>query len=476
MSTPRRGDLLIPSLLVIFDALAIEAAFVLAYWLRFQTAVFAPFGFQETGSPPFSGYLTGSLFVIAAWVVLFNARKMYGARRNVNLSDELINVVKVVSLGMLIVMSAAFFYRDLSYSRVVFGLLWVFASSGIFFGRALVRALERRLYRRGRHLQRAIIVGNDDLAEQVYTRLHHHPSFGFQIAGYFSDAPADTSRRLSHSTYLGTVAETPGYIRAHGIDLAFIALRSSDHPRLFDLISECEGMNIEFMMVPDLLDVLTSQVRVRDLEGIPFLRLKGIPLTTWGRITKRVFDVAVSLVILVTLSPLLLLVALAVRLDSRGPILFRQKRVGIDGREFTMYKFRSMVLGAEQFDEEAGLGIRNDPRRTPVGRFTRRFSLDELPQFWNVLRGDMSLVGPRPERAHVVRGLVGTVPKYLDRHRVKTGLTGWAQVNGLRGDTSIEERTKYDIYYVENWSLGFDIKILLRTVRAALFAPEPNIQ
>jgi exopolysaccharide biosynthesis polyprenyl glycosylphosphotransferase len=476
MSTPRHGDLLIPSLLVLCDALAIEAAFLLAYWLRFRTVFFAPFGFQEMGSPPFSGYLTGSLVVVVAWIVLFNARKMYGARRNVNISDELINVVKVVSLGMLIVMSAAFFYRDFSYSRVVFGLVWGFASSGIFLGRALVRALERRLYRHGRHLQQAIIVGNEDLAEQVYTRLHRHPSFGFQIVGYFADAPADTSRRLSQAAYLGTVAGTPGYIRSQGIDLAFIALRSSDHPRLFDLISECEGMNIEFMMVPDLLDVLTSQVRVRDLEGIPFLRLKGIPLTTWGRITKRVFDVAVSTIILVTLSPLLLLIEVAVRLDSRGPIIFRQKRVGIDGREFTMYKFRSMVVGSEQYDREAGLGIRDDPRRTQVGRFIRRFSLDELPQFWNVLRGDMSLVGPRPERAHVVRGFIGTVPKYLDRHRVKTGLTGWAQVNGHRGDTSIEERTKYDLYYIENWSLGFDIRILLRTVRAALFVTEPHLQ
>jgi exopolysaccharide biosynthesis polyprenyl glycosylphosphotransferase len=473
MSTSKSGDLLIPSLLVICDALAIETAFLLAYWLRFQTEVFAPFGFLEAESPPLRGYFIGSLFVIAAWILLFNGRKMYAVRRNVNLSDELINVVKVVSMGMLIVMSATFFYRDFSYSRIVFGLVWGFASTGIFLGRALVRALEQRLYRRGRHLQQAIIVGSDDLAEQVYARLHRHPSFGFQIVGYFAAAPADASRQLSQAQYLGTVDDTPDYIRAHGIDLAFIALRSSDHPRLFDLISECEGMNIEFMMVPDLLDILTSQVRVRDLEGIPFLRLKGIPLTTWGRITKRGFDVAVSVIILAASFPLLLLIALAVRLDSRGPVLFRQKRVGLDGREFTMYKFRSMVAGAERSDREAGLGIRNDPRRTRVGRFIRRVSLDELPQFWNVLRGDMSLVGPRPERAHVIRGLVGTVPKYLDRHRVKTGLTGWAQVNGLRGDTSIEERTKYDLYYIENWSLGFDIRILLRTVRAALFATEP---
>jgi exopolysaccharide biosynthesis polyprenyl glycosylphosphotransferase len=218
--------------------------------------------------------------------------------------------------------------------------------------------------------------------------------------------------------------------------------------------------------------VLTSQVKVRELEGIPFLKIKGIPLSAWGRVTKRLFDVVVSGLTLVLLSPLLVAIAAAIKLDSRGPVLFRQQRVGLDGRPFKMYKFRSMQEGSEKFDAQAGLGQKNDPRRTGIGRLLRNTSLDELPQLWNVLKGEMSLVGPRPERSRFVQEFGAAVPKYLDRHRVKTGVTGWAQVNGLRGDTSIEERVKYDLYYIENWSLAFDIKILLRTIRAAFMSQE----
>jgi exopolysaccharide biosynthesis polyprenyl glycosylphosphotransferase len=467
MSRSHRGDLVLPFLTVVSDALAVEAAFLLAYWLRFHTGLFSAFGFLREEAPPLRSYVVASLFVIVVWLLLFNARKMYGLRRNVNLSDELINVFKVVSLGMMLVMSAAFFYRTFSYSRVVIVLVWVLAIAGVFFGRVVMKMLERRSYRHGRNLQSGIIIGSGELAAQVYTRLHQHISFGITITGYFADAPAGTGA-LSSAQHLGTISEVPSFLTTHDVTLAFIALPSEDHQRLFQLISECEGINVEFMMVPDLLDVMTSQVRLRDIEGIPFLRLKGIPLTIWGRITKRAFDLAVSSIILAILSPLYALLALLITLDSPGPVLFRQRRVGLDGKEFTMLKFRSMVVGAERHDAEAGLGIRGDARRTRIGKFLRRASLDELPQFWNVFRGDMSLVGPRPERTHVVEKFGDVVPKYLDRHRVKTGLTGWAQVNGLRGGTSIDERVKYDLYYMENWSLAFDIRILLRTLKAVV--------
>lgn len=474
MNSARRADFWIPLFTVLCDALAIETAFILSYWLRFRSTLFGALGFIHEDAPPLIGYLLGSAFVIIAWLLLFHSRHMYSSRRNVNRSDEIINIVKVVSLGMLIVMSAAFFYRDFSYSRIVFGLLWIFSIAGIAVGRTLVQSVERRLYRKGRHLQPAIIIGNGTLADQVYARLHRHGSFGFQIVGYFADQPAPQALHLASSPHLGPIAGAPAYIRDHGIELAFIALTSRDQEQLFDLVSECEGINIEFMLVPDLLEVLTSQVRVRELEGIPFLPVKTIPLGTLGRTTKRIFDVVISGTILVVLSPLLAIIAVGIRLDSPGLVLFRQKRVGLDGVEFTMLKFRSMVVGSERLDVEARLGIKNDPRRTRLGRFLRRFSLDELPQLWNVLRGDMSLVGPRPERAHIVLEFGQSIPKYLDRHRVKTGVTGWAQVNGSRGNTSIEERIKYDLYYIENWSLAFDIRILLQTLRAAFTFKEED--
>lgn len=468
MNPSRRSDVWVPLLTALADAVAIEAAFLVAYWIRFRTSFFDAFGFVMDEAPPLSAYLLGSVFVILVWLGIFRSRRMYHARRNVNLSDELFNIIRVVTFGMLIVMSAAFFYRAFSYSRIVFGLVWALSIAGITIGRVVVQWAERRSYRKGRDLQSAIIIGNGELADQVYARLHRHGSFGFDIAGYFAESPAPAGTRLASAPCLGTVADAPAFITRNGIRLAFIALTSRDHPQLFTLISECEGVNIEFMLVPDMLDVLTSQVRVRDLEGIPFLRVKTIPLGAFGRAVKRAFDLVVAGTILLVLSPLLLIIALAIRLTSPGPVLFRQQRVGLDGTEFAMLKFRSMVPGAEKFDAQAGLGIRNDPRRTTIGKLLRRFSLDELPQLWNVVRGDMSLVGPRPERTHIVREFGESVPRYLDRHRVKTGVTGWAQVNGLRGDTSIEERIKYDLYYIENWSIAFDVRILMRTVRAAL--------
>jgi exopolysaccharide biosynthesis polyprenyl glycosylphosphotransferase len=466
----KRGDFWIPLLFVVSDALAIEAAFLLSYWLRFRTPIFDAIGIAYEVPPLIQGYLFGSLVVIGAWLGLFQARKMYGTRRDVNLLDEVFNVGRVVTLGMLIVLSLAFFYREFSYSRIVVVLLWALAILLVSAGRSAIIALERRAYRKGRSLQRALIIGNDAVADQIHRELNRHPSFGIAIVGYSADRPADASLGLARAEYVGPVSAVPERIQAQDIERVFIALRPEKHALLFDLITECEGLNVEFMIVPDVLELLTSQVRVVELEGIPFLKVKGIPLSAWGRITKRAFDLAVTVPLLLLLSPFMALLAFLIRLDSPGPVFFRQKRIGLDHREFWMLKFRSMVQGAESEDHTAGLGRRNDPRRTRLGRILRATSLDELPQLLNVLKGEMSLVGPRPERTHAVESLQESVPKYLDRHRVKTGMTGWAQVNGLRGDTSIAERIKYDLYYIENWSLAFDVKILLRTLRAA-FSP-----
>ncbi len=468
----RRGDFLIPFLTVLFDAIAIEFAFLFSYWLRFRSSLLDQLGSVGVEGPAFMGYLFGSLAILLIWLLLFQNRNMYDVRRNASLSDEFINVVKVVSFGMLIVMSVAFFYRAFSYSRVVFGLLWALSITSITIGRAFVHSIERRHYRRGENLQHAIIVGSDALANRVFEKLNGHPSFGVHIVGYFADASAHGDLAFARSQYLGKIDDAPEYIKREHIERAFIALRSKDQHRLFNLISECEGINVEFMMVPDVLDILTSEVKVAELEGIPFLRIKSNPLTVWGRIAKRTFDILVSSSLIALLSPLWLFIMVLIKLDSKGPVFFKQHRVGLDGREFKMYKFRSMKVGSDEFDQHAGLGIKGDPRRTRLGVVLRKLSLDELPQLWNVWKGHMSLVGPRPERGRYVQEFQRSVPKYMDRHRVKAGVTGWAQVNGLRGDTSIEERIKYDLYYIENWSLAFDIKILLRTIRAALSMKE----
>jgi exopolysaccharide biosynthesis polyprenyl glycosylphosphotransferase len=465
--THRPGEFWIPLLKVISDAVAVEGAFLFSYYLRFQTGIFEWLGFSPVPPPPFQFYLLGSAVAVLIWILLFNKRKTYRARRRVTLADELIAVVSVSTIAMLVLMSIAFLYREFSFSRTVFGLIWVSSIVLLMLERGLTASVERKLHRRGYHLRTAVIIGGDQLAADVYRRLQGHPTFGFSIAGYFADGPCDPALPLASSRYCGTIADAPRFIAENGIAVGFLALRARDHERLFDLVSECEGLDVDFMMVPDVLDVLTSQVSLTEYEGLPFLTLKSNQLTAWGRITKRGLDMAFSSVLLLIFSPFYLVIPALIRLSSPGPIFYRQERLGLDGRPFTMLKFRSMVAGAE-----AGTGpqwtTQSDPRRTWIGAFLRRTSLDELPQLLNVLRGDMSLVGPRPERPFFVDQFRNMVPRYLDRHRVKSGMTGWAQVNGLRGDTSIEDRIKYDLYYIENWSLTFDIKILLRTIRAVL--------
>jgi exopolysaccharide biosynthesis polyprenyl glycosylphosphotransferase len=466
----RRAEVLLPFLSVLIDAAAIESAFLLSYVLRSRTGLFERFGFVYEAAPPFERYFVTSLVVVVAWILLFQARQMYRTRRNVMLSEELLNIVRVVTFGMLLLMSAAFLYRDFSYSRLFVALLWILSIVFLFLGRAGINSYERHLYRMRRHLQRAVILGATASAGDIYRKLHRHASFGFEILGYFSQQRA-ADGALLNSPWLGTLPAAPAYLLDNGINLAFIALPADQQGDLLDVVHACEGVDIEFMMVPDMVEMLTTQVRTNELEGIPFLKLKGIALTAWGRISKRAFDLAVSLLSLLLFAPLWIVIAMAVKLTSRGPVLFTQRRVGLDGRSFTMYKFRSMRPGAEE--QTGPVWVReHDPRRTAVGVFLRKTSLDEFPQLLNVLKGEMSLVGPRPERPFFVEKFKHLVPQYLDRHRVKTGMTGWAQVNGLRGGTSLEERIRYDLYYIENWSFAFDIRILLRTLHAAIKVKE----
>jgi exopolysaccharide biosynthesis polyprenyl glycosylphosphotransferase len=260
-------------------------------------------------------------------------------------------------------------------------------------------------------------------------------------------------------------------IRAHNIDVVLISLNDEEHVYLYNLVRDCQGLNAEIMMIPDILELMTSLVQIKHIGGIPFLGIKSPALSTWNSIIKRTFDlVFVSCILLIT-SPLYLIIVIFIKLDSKGPVLYYQERIGLDGEVFRVIKFRSMRIDAEQATGPVW-SKKNDSRVTRFGNILRRFSLDELPQLINVLKGDMSVVGPRPERPHFVEQFKKQVPRYLERHRVRTGMTGWAQVNGLRGNASIAERTKYDIYYIENWALTFDVKIILKTLHTVLFGKD----
>jgi len=461
-----RKDFLIPFITVVADVLAIETAFLFSYWLRFYSPLTELYPVTK-GFPPLTAYLLGALVVIPAWLFLFNSRRMYSSRRVLYFSDEFFAIVRVVFVGMLLVMAGAFFYREFSYSRLVFVLLGINAIILISLGRFAVMKFEQHWYARGRDTKGVVIVGNSQTAKRILERVRGVPSLGYRVIGFFaneSDGPL-TSAEAEH---LGKISDAAEYIRTHRIDVAMVALSSNEHPLLFELVRQCEGFNTEIMMVPDMLEMMTSRVRIRELEGIPFIPIKEVPLTTWNLIIKRSFDIVTSGLILVASVPLFFFIVLLIKLTSKGPVFYYQERTGLDGKSFKVMKFRSMRIDAEAVSGPVW-AQKNDPRTTPIGKFLRRWSLDEIPQFINVLKGDMSIVGPRPERPHFVAQFQKEIPKYLDRHRVKTGITGWAQVNGLRGNTPIDERTKYDIYYVENWSLVFDMKIILKTARAILF-------
>ncbi len=467
--TNRRNDFLIPLLAVVSDALAIEGAFVLSYWLRFNSPLTSWFP-AELGVPPLDAYLYGSFFVIPAWLFLFKSRGLYRPRRTVHFSEEFFPVARVVIVGMLIVMAAAFFYRAFSFSRLVFGLLGLSSILLQSLGRYNVMKFEQRWYSSGRDTKTVILIGSNATAARVYETIANQPSLGYRILGYFTAGPR---KNLSgtKAQFLGTLSKVPSFVRNNNVDVILIALSSKDHPLLLDLVRACEGLNTEMLMVPDLVDLMTSRVRITELEGIPFLQVKEAALSAWNQIIKRGFDVVTAALVLLLASPVMILIAIMVKLSSPGPVFYLQERIGLDGKPFRVMKFRTMKTDAEK---ESGpvWARKDDPRTTSIGRVLRRFSLDELPQLLNVLKGEMSVVGPRPERQFFVDRFKGQIPKYLDRHRVKTGMTGWAQVNGLRGNAPIEERTKYDVYYVENWSLAFDLKIISKTLRAVLFGSD----
>jgi exopolysaccharide biosynthesis polyprenyl glycosylphosphotransferase len=468
MPAQHRKDFLIPLLMVVSDVVAIETSFFVSHWLRFYSPLTDVFEVTK-GFPSLTAYLQGSLVVIPAWLLLFQSRKMYRARRNVGFASEFFPVLRLVFFGMLMVMAGAFFYRTFSYSRLVFGLLGATSVMFISAGRFMVLQFEQWWYIRGNDLKNVVIVGTNEAAKRIYDKIAHNASLGYKIIGYFSPSK-NGAMMQTQALHLGPLSKVPQYVRVNNVDIMLIALDYKDHPKLYELVRDCEGLNTEMMMVPDMVELMSTSVGVHELEGIPFLKIKNVPFTTWNLIVKRGFDICLTGLVLILVSPLLLVIAALVKLESWGPVFFKQERVGIDGKSFHVWKFRSMGVDAEQKTGPTW-AKKDDPRVTRLGRFLRRWSLDELPQLFNVLKGDMSIVGPRPERPVFVEQFK-EIPKYLDRHRVKTGMTGWAQVNGLRGNAPIEERTRYDVYYVENWSLVFDIKIILKTMRAVLFGKD----
>jgi Undecaprenyl-phosphate glucose phosphotransferase len=447
--------------LVIGDALAAVTAMSGAWLLRFWSELIP----APLGVPPIEPYV----FLLGPLVPLHGLSLrvigLYGYRHERTKADEFFQVVQGVTLATLLLVASTFFFRQFSYSRLLIVLFWVLDIFCVYGVRLLIRDVVRGLRRHGRFIRRALVVGAGPLGQEVVRRLRGHPEFGVRVIGYLDDRqPA--GERIEGKEILGTCDAVTRVLGDYRVDQLFVALPMDAHAEVFKILNAIEGELVDVKIVPDILQFVTLRAAVEELEGLPIISLGQSPIIGWHRVGKRAMDLALAAGGLVLLAPLFGLLAVLIRLGSPGPVLYRQDRMGLDGRSFAMLKFRSMRWNAEA-DTGPVWAAADDERRTRLGRLLRRVSLDELPQLWNVLIGDMSLVGPRPERPFFVHQFKTLIPQYMLRHKVKSGLTGWAQVNGLRGNTSLERRIEYDLYYIQNWTLGLDVKILLLTLYRA---------
>jgi len=445
------------SLLMASDVVLVAGAWLLAYWLRFHAGIPAPLGI-----PPFEAYLPPLLLICPVWLVLFRTYGLYEPRRTGSLLSETGVVLRATLVGVLILVAVTFFVRSYFFSRGVMAFFAVLAPLLVMSSRIATRTVLRSLRRRGYNLRYVLVIGGGSLAEEVVARIQKYPSAGLRLRGVLTDHPGRATR-VAGAPILGGYSSLKEVLRSGRTDQVILALPRDESERLEKVLAELDDELVTVQLVPDLPQMMTLRKSIEDLDGLPIINLRESPMVGWAAVQKRLFDVAVGGVALAVAAPLLGLIALAVALSSGRPVLYRQQRMGLDGRTFQMIKFRSMPLDAEA---ESGpvWASPDDQRRTRLGRWLRRFSLDELPQLWNVLRGQMSLVGPRPERPVFIEAFRREVPGYMLRHKVKAGMSGWAQVHGWRGNSSLHERVEHDIYYIQNWSLGLDVQIVLMTL------------
>lgn len=464
------SEMFVPAITLLSDIIAIEVSFLFSYWLRFNTPLAKLIPFELPG-PTLTGYIVLSLMVIPIWLFIFQSRKMYRARRVVFILDEFFLITRLVTFGIIFSFGLIFFYRVFPYSRLVFVIIWAVSIILITVGRYFVVKIEKSLYNKGKAVKNTIIAGNNKMACDIYENFTKHKYAGYNIIGYLGKEDQDEKDDcLKSKKRLGSYSDILDVVKQNNVEIVMLSVPSTENNITYELMKKCEGENIEFLLAPDFLEMITSSVRVQEIDSIPFLKLKTIPLGFYSRGIKRIFDLTFALVVFLFTSPIFIILAALVKFSSRGPVFYKQERLSMTGKKFYMIKFRSMVQDAEKHTGAVFVS-KNDSRYTPVGKFLRKFSLDELPQLINVLRGEMSIVGPRPEREHFIELMKDRIPKYMERHLVKCGITGWAQVNGLRGsDTSLEERIQYDIYYIENWSVVFDLKIILKTIKEMFFS------
>lgn len=443
----------------ISDVLLIVGSYALAYAIRFAPGMPLSPGKH---APPFFIYLEILPFAVLVYFLALRFYGLYKLNRIRSLLEEFFLILKAVLVGSIILMASSFVYRDYSYSRTMFLIKAGFLILFLFTNRVLFHRIETKLARSKGFQRNILLCGHGPAIRQLINGLTDQKG-SYAVVGLLANDKELIGTHINNVSVLGTLDDFERILEDHSIDEVILGETEMPRKRIFEMVLKSEEKMVNFRMVSDMLGMVTNKLDIENINGVSLLGITETPLNhPVNRFIKRFIDISISLVSVILLSPVLIITGLLVKLNDGGPIFYKQERVGEDGKIFNILKFRSMQVDAEsktgpKFADE------DDPRKTPFGKFLRRTNLDELPQFFNVLLGDMSLVGPRPERPIFVNQLKTDIPRYMARHRVRSGITGWAQVNGLRGGPPSEERIKYDLYYIENWSVWLDLKILFMT-------------
>ena len=450
------------TLVLFIDWITLAVSWMLAYYVRFYIPIIP----VSKGIPSFYTYITLLLIMLPLWYVVFKTFGLYRPRRISSKVAEVWDIAKATIIATLILVSLTFFVRQYEFSRLTFVYFGVICVIALCIERILFRELLRFIRKRGYNLRHALIVGTGSLGQGVTDRLHEHPELGIKIRGFLSEDNSQIGNELKGFEVLDNFENIRSVVMSQKIDIILITLPLSAHKRLKSILNNIGDEMVSIMVIPDLFEfatLATLRGSIGEFEGMPIISLRDSPLYGWNIVVKRIADIMLSLIIILVTSPLMFVVSLLIKATSRGPVFYSQERMGLDGKIFNMLKYRTMAIEAEK---ETGpvWAAKDDSRRTSIGTFLRKTSIDELPQFFNVLKGDMSIVGPRPEREFFIQQFRNKIPKYMLRHKMKAGITGWAQISGWRGNTSLEKRIECDLYYIENWSLRLDLSIMWLTI------------
>lgn len=451
----RENQKILNNLQIILDLIMVVIALIMAYWFRFMD--------YEGSYLNFESYIPTLILLVPMNYFLYYLLGLYEPRRRKNLSMEIIKIIKANFLSMMVLFSLFYLIKEMNYSRQVIVLFVIFTSILTTLERVLLRLFLNNIRKQGYNKKHVLIIGAERMARRLMTKLKNNSYLGYDLVGIVDDNTT-VGKSVGETKIIGAISELETIIKDRQIDEIFITISALNYDKFNQIIKTCEKSGVRTQIVPDYARFIPAKPEIDEIDGIPLINIRHVPLDNFLKaFSKRIFDILLSFIGLVICLPLFVVIAVSIKLDSPGPVFFKQERVGLNKKCFMMYKFRTMkVQSAENSD--LVWTTKEDPRKTRLGGFLRKTSLDELPQLWNVLIGEMSLVGPRPERPYFVRQFKERIPRYMVKHLVRPGITGWAQVNGWRGDTSIRERIECDIYYIENWTFMFDIKILFMTV------------